>query len=274
MFKLKHKAAIAAILAVTAAASVQAATQYRFTNSGDNVIGGADSEDLITAIFGSATFSAFFNTYYEAGLVEGSFIYDGTASVSNVDPVNGSTYENIYNYAGTVNGNPFSVVDGITLIANDKDDGDGGTADGYNIGSGFDNVAAGFSGFTSGNYELVGFSLTAIEEDFIANESLLAELPSGDYFAYFSFVNTLDSEDLQVITTEITITNDDLGDINNDGLVDSADILELERALLGLTTLLSSEEDRADCFPAIQGDGQITLSDLLCVQELAIEYPQ
>ncbi len=57
------------------------------------------------------------------------------------------------------------------------------------------------------------------------------------------------------------------GDLNNDGVVDGADVLLLEQIALGTRVASAEQAIRGDLYPAGQPDGQITLSDILLLQK-------
>jgi hypothetical protein len=57
------------------------------------------------------------------------------------------------------------------------------------------------------------------------------------------------------------------GDVNYDGVVDIRDMLLMQRAILGLTSLDIDQISRGDLYPG-SGDGLITISDMLMLQAL------
>jgi thermitase len=70
------------------------------------------------------------------------------------------------------------------------------------------------------------------------------------------------------------------GDVDDNGVVDAADIVLLTRAVLGLTMLADDQKARADVAPIVGGtpapDKQVTLGDLLVVQRILlgqVRYP-
>lgn len=60
------------------------------------------------------------------------------------------------------------------------------------------------------------------------------------------------------------------GDIDGDGIVDVKDLLLLQQAILGRVSLGAQQENRADMYPAGNGDGMLTISDLNELQKAAI----
>jgi hypothetical protein len=70
------------------------------------------------------------------------------------------------------------------------------------------------------------------------------------------------------------------GDLDDNGVVDAADIIRLMRAVLGMTTLTDEEKARVDIAPVIAGaptpDNQVTLGDLVVVEGILLgvaSYP-
>jgi hypothetical protein len=61
------------------------------------------------------------------------------------------------------------------------------------------------------------------------------------------------------------------GDINADGNVDLIDLIRLQKHLLGFEPIdQPADEARADIYPFELGDGQLTISDLLLLQQWAL----
>ena len=60
------------------------------------------------------------------------------------------------------------------------------------------------------------------------------------------------------------------GDVNGDDVVNVADILLIQRHVLGTIVLDASSVDRADLYPASGGDGILTLQDILLMQSLVL----
>lgn len=60
------------------------------------------------------------------------------------------------------------------------------------------------------------------------------------------------------------------GDINDDGTVNSADILLLQKHISGQATLPAAAIIRGDLYPATSGDGVLTASDLLLMEKLIL----
>ena len=61
------------------------------------------------------------------------------------------------------------------------------------------------------------------------------------------------------------------GDINNDGLINIADLLKLQRYLIQGISLTDVERAHADVYPSGNPDGLITLSDSLILGIMLIE---
>lgn len=60
------------------------------------------------------------------------------------------------------------------------------------------------------------------------------------------------------------------GDVNGSGEVNTADMLLMQRHVLGITTLDTSSIARGDLYPASGGDGALTIQDLVLLQKLIL----
>lgn len=83
----------------------------------------------------------------------------------------------------------------------------------------------------------------------------------------FSFYVTDNLGNSNTATISIFVQDDFRGDPDGDGRVTVADLVLLQRHLLGLTSLNSEQVSRLDLYPA-EADGELTVSDLLVLQSL------
>lgn len=61
------------------------------------------------------------------------------------------------------------------------------------------------------------------------------------------------------------------GDVDGNGVVDTADVLRLQQYLNGTRTLTAAEIARGDLYPASAGDGALDIADLLMIERLLAE---
>ncbi|MFK7975627.1 MAG: hypothetical protein AB8C02_05795 [Halioglobus sp.] len=151
---------------------------------------------------------------------------DGSSSLGNYDIV-----------ASNVGGDPDGDLDGLT----DSQESTEGT-NALNPDTDSDGMPDGFEVATPGLNPLIDDAAGDLDGDNVTN---LEEFENG---------------------TDPNVPNNALpGDVNNDGLVDVADILLLQRHLRGLITLDAAASDRVDLYPAGTPDGVLDVSDLLAL---------
>ena len=81
--------------------------------------------------------------------------------------------------------------------------------------------------------------------------------------AYCSF-------DFDLQLTEILVILYD-GDLNGDDVVNVADVLRVQRIILGLVPATQNDLDHGDVYPPDAPDGVIDISDLLLILKMALQ---
>ena len=79
------------------------------------------------------------------------------------------------------------------------------------------------------------------------------------------------TKDAAVATQSYMLSVAELGDVNNSGDVNAADIFLMQRHVLGTTVLDVQQINRADMYPEAAGDGQVTVSDLILIIRKVLE---
>jgi len=70
---------------------------------------------------------------------------------------------------------------------------------------------------------------------------------------------------------QITVSGGIPGDVNDDGFVTPADLLLLQQHLVELIVLDAAAIGRGDLYPAVTGDGQLTIADQLLLEQLLLQ---
>ncbi|MGI9342066.1 MAG: dockerin type I domain-containing protein [Gammaproteobacteria bacterium] len=99
-----------------------------------------------------------------------------------------------------------------------------------------------------------------------SGNSVLVSLDPG---AHVITATVTDSENGDA-TASINVLSLRIGDINGDGAIDVIDLIILQNHLINIEAIGPPEEARADTYPAGAGDGQLDVSDLLRLQQLAL----
>ena len=126
------------------------------------------------------------------------------------------------------------------------------------------------------NAAITAFDSLSVEGGTVADngDGTFTYTPASGFNGTDSFTYTLTDDDAETstatVTVTVTVTIIADGDLNNDGSVDSADVLLAQRILLGLSVPVWVDPDRGNVAPRGAPDTVFNLGDVLVIQQMAL----